>query len=372
MIEWIVPLTDAVVAALLLSIGGNLGSFLNVVVHRLPRGESVVHGSSHCPACGATIRWHDNVPVVGWLLLGGRCRDCRAPIAARYPLLELAGAVLIGGVAAVELLSGGATIPGKGLAGVRAGADNLLLRPDPLLIGFAVFHAWLLFDLLLEGAVEADGRIVPRRWQRTALGLTIAAVAACPPLLPVAIWPGLDAPAHTLEQRPWEWGAAASACGAAAGWIAGRAIAPTFPAPLALVGAALGWQAMIAILCLLPVVRLIRVSLGSLMPSEPPGTTRFAGSGVALPEEGPPTEAECGGAGQPSHASMAEIETSGTDDGPESASPPGGGPGASLAARLSTPAGGFLRIPTLVVGDVVLATALLLLAWRTLTRLAGG
>jgi leader peptidase (prepilin peptidase)/N-methyltransferase len=98
MVEWIVPLTDAVVTVLLLVIGGNLGSFLNVVVHRLPRGESVVHGGSHCPTCGAAIRWHDNVPVFGWLLLGGRCRDCGVPIAARYPLLEAAGAVFIGGV----------------------------------------------------------------------------------------------------------------------------------------------------------------------------------------------------------------------------------------------------------------------------------
>ena len=69
MVEWIIPLTDLVVIGLLLLIGGNLGSFLNVVVHRLPRGESVVHGGSHCPSCGSAIRWYDNVPVFGWLPL---------------------------------------------------------------------------------------------------------------------------------------------------------------------------------------------------------------------------------------------------------------------------------------------------------------
>ena len=139
MYEWIILLTDLVVGGLFLGLGGNLGSFLNVVVHRLPRGESVVHGGSHCPSCGSAIRWHDNVPVLGWLLLGGRCRDCGVPISARYPLVEAAGAILIGGVAAAELLSGGRTLPGTGFGTVRPGADNLLLRPDPLLVTVAIF-----------------------------------------------------------------------------------------------------------------------------------------------------------------------------------------------------------------------------------------
>ena len=70
------------------------GSFVNVVIHRFPRGESVVFPGSHCPACGAAIRAVDNVPVLSWLLLRGRCRDCRAPISARYPLVELVNAIL--------------------------------------------------------------------------------------------------------------------------------------------------------------------------------------------------------------------------------------------------------------------------------------
>ncbi len=71
-----------------------VGSFVNVLVHRLPRGESVVFPRSHCPACGAEIRARDNIPVFSWLLLGGRCRTCRAPISARYPILELANGAL--------------------------------------------------------------------------------------------------------------------------------------------------------------------------------------------------------------------------------------------------------------------------------------
>lgn len=70
------------------------GSFVNVVIHRLPRGESVAFPGSHCPACGAPIRPYDNVPVLSWLFLRGRCRVCRAPISGRYPAVELANAVL--------------------------------------------------------------------------------------------------------------------------------------------------------------------------------------------------------------------------------------------------------------------------------------
>jgi leader peptidase (prepilin peptidase)/N-methyltransferase len=66
-----------------------IGSFLNVVIWRVPRDESVVSPPSHCPGCDAPIRGRDNIPVLSWLLLRGRCRDCNAPISARYPGVEL-------------------------------------------------------------------------------------------------------------------------------------------------------------------------------------------------------------------------------------------------------------------------------------------
>lgn len=77
-------------------IGGVIGSFLNVVVWRVPRGESVVSPPSACPQCGHGIRPYDNVPVISWLVLRGRCRDCAAPISVRYPLVELGTAVAFG------------------------------------------------------------------------------------------------------------------------------------------------------------------------------------------------------------------------------------------------------------------------------------
>jgi len=86
----------AVAAGLL---GAALGSFLNVCVHRWPRDESIVSPRSRCPACGRAIGWYDNIPVVSWLLLRGRCRGCGAPISAQYPLVELAAAAIWAGVA---------------------------------------------------------------------------------------------------------------------------------------------------------------------------------------------------------------------------------------------------------------------------------
>ncbi len=68
--------------------GTIVGSFLNVCIHRLPREESIISPSSHCPQCGIPIRFYDNIPLVSFILLRGRCRACNAPISLRYPLVE--------------------------------------------------------------------------------------------------------------------------------------------------------------------------------------------------------------------------------------------------------------------------------------------
>jgi leader peptidase (prepilin peptidase) / N-methyltransferase len=84
-----------VAAIVLAALGGLIiGSFLNVVAYRLPRGESLAHPPSRCPSCGAPVKPYDNIPVLSWLALRGRCRACKAPISARYPLVEaLTGAL---------------------------------------------------------------------------------------------------------------------------------------------------------------------------------------------------------------------------------------------------------------------------------------
>jgi leader peptidase (prepilin peptidase)/N-methyltransferase len=85
------------------------GSFANVVVWRVPRGESIASPGSHCPRCDAAIAWYDNVPVLSWLLLRGRCRRCGEPIALRYPLVEVAAGVLFA-LAAVRFGASGRSV----------------------------------------------------------------------------------------------------------------------------------------------------------------------------------------------------------------------------------------------------------------------
>jgi leader peptidase (prepilin peptidase) / N-methyltransferase len=83
-------------------VGAVVGSFLNVVIHRLPRGESLVHPRSRCPSCGTQIAEYDNVPIVSWLVLRGRCRHCGAPISPRYPVVELLTALTFAAVVLVR------------------------------------------------------------------------------------------------------------------------------------------------------------------------------------------------------------------------------------------------------------------------------
>jgi hypothetical protein len=96
----------------LFAVGSAWGSFLNVVVYRLPLGMNIVYPGSRCPRCGHAIRlWH-NLPILGWLFLGGKCKDCKLPISARYPLIELGMGIIWVAVALVlmESLSGSQTV----------------------------------------------------------------------------------------------------------------------------------------------------------------------------------------------------------------------------------------------------------------------
>ena len=100
------------IVSIVLALTGGLavGSFFNVVIWRVPRGESLIAPGSHCPRCAAPVKPYDNIPVLSWLLLGGKCRTCRAPISLRYPAVELltaglavAGASLLHGAHAIVL-----------------------------------------------------------------------------------------------------------------------------------------------------------------------------------------------------------------------------------------------------------------------------
>ncbi|HHS12527.1 MAG TPA: prepilin peptidase [bacterium] len=80
--------------AVVIILGLVFGSFLNVVIYRLPRNESLVRPGSHCPGCGRPVRWYDNIPVIGFIILRGECRHCGEPISWQYPAVEIITAVL--------------------------------------------------------------------------------------------------------------------------------------------------------------------------------------------------------------------------------------------------------------------------------------
>src|SRR5580692_4792523 len=90
---------SSALSALLFGLWGLLiGSFANVVIHRLPAGQSIVKPPSACPKCGARVRSMDNIPVFSWLVLRGRCRACRAHISVRYPVVEALMGLIFAGV----------------------------------------------------------------------------------------------------------------------------------------------------------------------------------------------------------------------------------------------------------------------------------
>jgi leader peptidase (prepilin peptidase) / N-methyltransferase len=124
-------------------LGAIVGSFLNVVVHRLPRKESLVTPASHCPRCGTPVKPYDNIPVLSWLLLRGHCRSCGETISVRYPLVELATAILCVG----------AVLAGETTADVVLGIVLILLVVPIALID--IEHRIIPNRLTLLGAVAA-------------------------------------------------------------------------------------------------------------------------------------------------------------------------------------------------------------------------
>ncbi|MHB1137085.1 MAG: prepilin peptidase [Coriobacteriia bacterium] len=160
------------------------GSFANVVIWRVPRGESIAHPGSHCPGCSVPIAWYDNIPIVSWLTLRGHCRHCAEPIAVRYPLVESASGALF-------LLAA------------------LVWGPNPR----AVFAAAFFWFLLVLSAIDLDTMRLPNPVVGTmafAGGLGVLAAT----LSGSAIVPLHEVPASGLLSHPAAFAAAGVLLGA--------------------------------------------------------------------------------------------------------------------------------------------------------------
>jgi leader peptidase (prepilin peptidase)/N-methyltransferase len=136
-----------------------IGSFLNVLIHRLPRDESPWRGRSHCPHCRRTVRWFENIPVLSWLFLRGRCAGCRERISWRYPLVELL-------TAALALLC------------LR------VFGPSPLAAAYFVFLA----TLLAIAWIDWEHMIIP---DELSLGVMVVGTVLSVSILPIGLWMAL-------------------------------------------------------------------------------------------------------------------------------------------------------------------------------------
>ena len=253
-----------------------IGSFLNVVVHRLPRGESVITGGSRCPRCSAAIRWHDNLPIIGWLGLGGRCRTCGLPIAERYPIVEAVCAGLGTGLYFHEVASGGANLPGREPDFRHGGLLRIMPDPRADLIGLYLYHGGLLCILLAWGLISHDGQRLPARSIVGTL-LVAALLAIAFPALHVVPWGGPAWWPVAAVAGPIAGGLVGAACGrlvaaAAARRLhvdaAGRSGQPLaaprhLVAALALVGIVCGWQGAVGTTALLSAACLVQALVWS-------------------------------------------------------------------------------------------------------------
>jgi leader peptidase (prepilin peptidase)/N-methyltransferase len=240
--------------------GACVGSFLNVVIARVPEGLSIVHPPSRCPKCLAPIRWFDNIPVLSWLLLRGRCRGCSAPISARYPAVEL-----LTGLLALAL------VQRFGL-GLRAPVCFVLVA---LLVAITY--------------IDVDHWIIPHAltWPGIVFGLATSFVD-----------PGRTPLESLLGALGGFFGFAAVA------WLAAKAFRKEALGQgdwwlLGMIGAFLGYQALLPVVLLASVQGSVLGILLLLVGRSEPGTAEHATPESAKPETSEPETSEPASAPEP-------------------------------------------------------------------------
>ncbi len=243
---------EAMVTACFFALGANIGSFLNVVVWRMPLGISIVHGDSRCPVCSTKIASRDNIPIFGWLGIGGQCRACGTEISPRYPIVEaIAGTVFLLFYFA-ELISGGANLPVREINTYR-GVLWIIMYPRWDVIGLYLYHCYLFCVLLVLTLIALDRKLIPRRLLIFAFTVAIGLPLVFPDLALVPAWPSSTAGLKSSMMFVGAGAVVGLLIGCVLRWAWKKtlrqesseliAVVPAF----GLIGTVLGWQAVLSI-----------------------------------------------------------------------------------------------------------------------------
>ena len=258
-------------------LGSCIGSFLNVVIYRMPAGKALSHPGSRCPFCETELTARDNIPILGWLTLRGRCRYCQVPISSRYPLIEFTVGILFLIVLFVETGSNAANLPLSDRIGNGYSTFELIVQQGRgELLGWFIAHTFYLTVVLALCMIGLDGHAPPNR---------LVALGAAAGLILGILWPELR-PVHVIVPLPetidrfWgiDWtlppwlggsvlvtgislpgsidGLAGAVSGLMTGWLAARTVsqnrslALTVRSLFLLTGVFCGWQMTWALLAI--------------------------------------------------------------------------------------------------------------------------
>lgn len=235
------------------AIGGSIGSFLNVVVYRLPAGINLSSPGSRCPRCLSSIRLRHNIPVFGWLLLRGRCYDCHLPISARYPLVEALVATLFLVVGCAFFIGNGSILPVP-----PGGMGRLPLNVDqPGVLGAALaMHLALLTTLIGAALIDYDRQPIPPSLFLPGMAFALVASLIAPAVHPVPAFDPFFWEWKSVFKPAWQQGLLDVVAGALGGLIATAIIyvsawvrpwfGQRYAGPVALcwmlIGMVFGWQ----------------------------------------------------------------------------------------------------------------------------------
>jgi len=278
-IDWqlslVASLFDTTVAVFFFVVGACIGSFLNVVAYRLPLSRNI-GGHSACPYCNTPIDGVDNVPVLAWIKLRGRCRSCRLPISAQYPLVELSVALVFLLVYLTEFATGGANLPSLGSQASQGGILRVSVTPLTILRLFT--YLFLLSSLIAAALIAVKRRRVPLKLYAWGVAPLVCGALLTPALL-IVPWRAVT----TLGPLEARLDAIATlTAGAVAAIAVARLLAPVayrgfdpslmssdghsagarqFIGAMAVAGASVGWQSCVPLAWCVVLCGLVGVSL---------------------------------------------------------------------------------------------------------------